>query len=340
LKILAIIPARSGSKSISHKNIRSLLGRPLMAYSIEHALKSKFIDRTIVSTDSQEYAEIAKAHGAEVPFLRPDGISRDDSTDLDLFQHALNWLSDNEKYTPEICVQLRPTHPIRNIADIDAMIELLLKNPNADSIRSVVKNKNIIPYKMWFLGNDSFLKPVISDDKLHEAYNMPRQKLPTTYFQNASIDVIRVRTIIEKKSLTGENILGYVMDEQYDIDYEEDFERVEDKLVEMNLQQGDLKNTKTFCIDIDGIIAELAPNNNYALAAPNKGNIKKINRLYENGNKIIIFTARGSATNIDWRILTKKQLQEWEVKYHELIFGKPAADFYIDDRNISLSNIV
>src|SRR4030042_3642677 len=118
-KILAIVPARSGSKTVLDKNIRFIAGKPLLAPSIEHALASKLINRTIVSTDSPAYAEIAREYGAQVPFLRPTDISQDTSTDLEVFIHALNWLREQEGYVPDICVHLRPTYPIRNVDDID-----------------------------------------------------------------------------------------------------------------------------------------------------------------------------------------------------------------------------
>ncbi len=338
MEILAIIPARSGSKTIPHKNIRTLLGKPLIAYSIEHALSSKLINRVIVSTDSKLYAEIARKYGAEVPFLRPEEISTDESNDRDVFFQALNWLSENENYTPEICVHLRPTHPIRNSQDIDNMINMLLADSNADCIRSVVKNDAHTPYKMWFLDNDHELKPIINNTEIFEPYNQPRQKLPLSYFQNASIDVIKTDTILKKKSLSGNKILGYIMDSEFDIDNEKDFERTEQKMLELKYILK--KEIKTYCFDIDGIIATLTPDNNYILAEPLISNINKINKLYEAGNKIILFTARGTVTKIDWKNVTMKQLIDWGVKYHELTFGKPAADFYIDDRNLNINEII
>src|SRR2546430_1486167 len=100
--VLALIPARAGSQSIRDKNIRPVAGKPLLVHSIEHAKSSALITRVIVSTDSEEYAKIARAAGAEVPFLRPAEISRDESTDLEVFLHALGWLKKNENYEPEI----------------------------------------------------------------------------------------------------------------------------------------------------------------------------------------------------------------------------------------------
>lgn len=338
-KILAIIPARAGSKSIPHKNIRPLLGKPLMAYSIEHALQSKHINRVIVSTDDEHYAEIAREYGAEAPFLRPADISADTSVDLGFFIHALDWLDKNENYIPEICVQLRPTHPVRNPDDIDKMITMLLDNPGADSVRSVVENKTIIPYKMWLMEGESNLMPLLHPDGLKEPYNSPRQALPKTYFQNASVDVIRTDCIRKKNSLSGDVILGYVMDEQFDIDYADDFDKVERYLLAGKIRNGELKN-HTICIDIDGVIATLTPGNDYSLAEQVPEVAEFIRLLYDNGNRIILYTARGSMTGIDWKAKTTEQLKQWAVPYHELHFGKPAADVYIDDRAMNIFDII
>lgn len=336
-KILAIIPARAGSKSIPNKNIRSLLGKPLIAYSIDHALRSEMVNRIIVSTDSEQYAEIAKFYGAEVPFLRPSEISQDFSTDLEFFIHALEWLKVNEGYEPEICVQLRPTHPVRDPMDIDAMIRQLISFPEADSVRSVVRNKTVTPFKMWYMDENRYLKPLLSLPDISEPYNQPRQILPVTYFQNASIEVIRTSTILSQRTLSGTNILGYLMDEEFDIDYEKDFDRVKSKLSEFATKVDN--SPKKYCIDIDGVIASLTSDNDYSKAEPIVENIQKINLLFESGHNITLFTARGSATGIDWSEITRAQLLKWRVKHHLLLFGKPAADFYIDDRNLDISMI-
>ncbi|MDE6760109.1 MAG: acylneuraminate cytidylyltransferase family protein [Lachnospiraceae bacterium] len=243
MEILAVIPARAGSKSVPHKNIREIGGKPMLAHSIDHAKASTYINRVIVSTDSKDYAEIAKEYGAEVPFLRPAEYATDTALDYDVFYHALTWLKENDHYIPDVVVQLRPTYPIRRSADIDNMVELLLKHPEADSVRSMTKATEI-PYKMWLLKdistkNEEKDHQILKDEKsevagqiiplmkdIPECYNMPRQQLPTVYYQNACIDVFRPEVVLEKHSMSGDCILGYEMRENYDIDTEEDFERV------------------------------------------------------------------------------------------------------------------
>jgi len=341
-KILALIPARSGSKSIPHKNVRLLAGKPLLAYSIEHALASRLINRVIVSTDSPVYAEIARRYGAETPFLRPPEISQDHSTDLEVFTHALRWLKENEGYVPDVCVHLRPTHPIRRVEDVDKMVQLLLDHPEIDSVRSVVPAPET-PFKMWFRGEDGLLSPVVRTD-IKEACNLPRQMLPQAFLQNACIDVVRTSVVMEMNSMTGEKILGYVMDSFFDIDSEEQFRRAEEHLMqrlgERKSGHGILAGDKrTFCFDIDGVVATLAPDNRYDLASPQMDNIRLINLLYEQGHKIILFTARGSVTGMDWTEVTRDQMRAWGVKYHELRFGKPAADYYVDDKLVTMAEL-
>ena len=333
IKIAAIIPARSGSKSIKDKNIMSIGGKPLIAYSIEHAKKSKLINRIIVTTDSEYYAEISRQYGAETPFIRPEEIAGDESTDLEVFTHILNFLKEREGSMPDICVHLRPTCPIRNADDIDLMIKILLENEKIDSVRSLSEAPET-PYKMWNLNENNLIKPLI-ECGIKEAYNLPRQKLPKVYIQNASVDVFRSATIIEKRSMTGENIYGYLMKDFYDIDTYEQFEKVSDAI----LSSESIPTGKTFCFDIDGVVATLTPGNDYAKALPITENIKIINKLFELKNKIYLNTARGFATGTDWTEITKEQLHDWGVSYTELFIEKPAADYYIDDRMISISEI-
>ncbi|GIO86584.1 hypothetical protein J25TS5_35160 [Paenibacillus faecis] len=325
-EVLAIIPARSGSKTVKHKNIRLLNGKPMLAYSIEHALASKSINRVVVSTDSEEYAEIARQYGAEVPFLRPMEISGDHSLDIEVFQHALNYLKDQVHYTPDVVVQLRPTYPIRNVLDIDAMVDIILSDEKLDSVRCVSPARELA-YKMWRMDDQNILTPLLSD--IPEAYNMPRQQLPTVYYQNACIDVVRTKVITELNSMTGNNIKGYVMQHNFDIDTEQEFLRAEQYI-------RILDGNQRFVFDIDGVIAQYRGDLDYTKAEPNQQTIKIINKLYDMGNEIVLFTARGYVTKYDWGEVTKAQMDKWGVKYHELIFGKPNADYYIDDKMLDI----
>ncbi|MBN1451864.1 MAG: acylneuraminate cytidylyltransferase family protein [Anaerolineales bacterium] len=234
-QVLALIPARGGSKSIPRKNIKPMAGIPMIAFSIMAAIEAKTVDRVVVSTDDQEIAAIAGHWGAEVPFMRPAEYAGDHSTDLEVFQHALAWFSEHENYVPEICVHLRPTYPVREQGDIDAVVTALLDNPTFDSVRSVAMAPET-PFKMWFLGDDHRLSPVVECD-IPEAYNQPRQILPPVYLQNACIDATRTQVITTKNSMTGSKIMGFVMDHNYDIDTEQQFEQVEQQLIRRQLHR-------------------------------------------------------------------------------------------------------
>ena len=220
MEILAIIPARGGSKGLPRKNILPLAGHPLIAYSIKAALESSLVTRVIVSTDNAEIAAISKRYGAEVPFIRPSEISQDMSTDLEVFQHALTWLSKTENYSPDIVIQLRPTSPIRKISLIDECIELLVVS-KADSLRIVTPSPTT-PYKMWCINKEnSFMTPLLTIESIKEPYNEPRQRLPTIYWQIGTLDVICPQVISQQNSMSGKNILPFIVDEFYAVDIDD-----------------------------------------------------------------------------------------------------------------------
>jgi len=214
LKILAVIPARSGSKSLVNKNILEINGIPLIGISCIHASNSKVINRIILSTDDESYAEIGLKFGAEIPFLRPKYLAMDQTTDIEVFRHLLEYLNVEEGYKPDIVVHLRPTYPYRKVSDIDNMINTLINNPEASAVRSVCLSEQT-PYKMWKINDNGFIKPILESN---EAYNLTRQLLPKIYIQNGSIDVTRYNNIIIENSMTGQNILPFVHEHNYDID--------------------------------------------------------------------------------------------------------------------------
>jgi N-acylneuraminate cytidylyltransferase len=224
-EVLAVVQARGGSKSILRKNARPLAGHPLVAYSIAAGLSARYVTRLIISTDDPELAAIAKDYGAEVPFMRPEALARDETPDLPLFQHALRWLKEREGYEPDVVVQLRPTSPLRPAGLVDQAVEALLENPRADSARGVTVS-NQTPYKMWKVRGDGFLQPLLEAGGLHEPYNMPRQALPQILWQTGHIDAIRRDTILRHNSLTGQLVVPILIDRRYgiDIDTEADWE--------------------------------------------------------------------------------------------------------------------
>ena len=226
-KVLGLILARGGSKSIPHKNIKLLGGKPLIVRTIEKAKAAKHLDRLILSTDDPEIAAVAKKYGCEVPFMRPKELAADDTKDYPVFVHALEWLRDQENWKPDFIVHLRPTHPFRKTEHIDKGIEMLADDPKADSVWTV-GIPPVTPYKMFFIGEDSFLKQALTIPGEKETFNWPRQKLPKAYNHYGQVDVTRYETIMNKKSMCGENILPIILEgEIFDIDSPMDWEMAE-----------------------------------------------------------------------------------------------------------------
>jgi N-acylneuraminate cytidylyltransferase len=216
LEVLALIPARGGSKGIPRKNLLPIAGKALIVHTIETALASRRITRTIVSTDDPEIADVATKAGAEVPFRRPAEHATDEATDLQVFRHALGWLA-AEGYQPDLVVHLRPTQPAREAAVVDRGIDEMIKHPEADSLRSVELAEHT-PYKMYCIDGGR-LRPVLAVSGLPEAHNMPRQQLPPVYRGNGYVDVLRPR-VLEQDSMNGALILPFVIFERVlDLDY-------------------------------------------------------------------------------------------------------------------------
>jgi len=219
---VSLIPARGGSKGLPRKNIAPLAGKPLLAHSIEYSLNCPAVKRTIVSTDDPQIADIARDYGAEVPFLRPAKFSQDETRDLPVFLHAIEWFKENENFAPDLLVQLRPTTPLRPPGLIERALRMLEENPEADCVRAVRETLNT-PYKMW-KWEEKYLKPFAQLEG-KESYNMPRQELPKVYAHDAILDLIKTSTVLEKNSVTGDRILPLEIKGPYlavDIDTQED----------------------------------------------------------------------------------------------------------------------
>jgi len=228
--VLALIPARGGSKGIPRKNVLNLLGKPVIAYSILHAKASRYINRVIVSTDDQEIADVSRQWGAEIPFMRPAEYAQDLSPDIDVFRHCLNWLRETEGYVPDMVVHLRPPGPVRHVEHIDEAIELLANHPEADAVRSVTMALQS-PYKMWHIAPDGNLSPIMRIEGMADCQSVARQTLPTVYWQNGYVDVIRPRAVLEKNSMWGDTALPYIVNDQlFEIDYPENIPAVEEAL--------------------------------------------------------------------------------------------------------------
>jgi N-acylneuraminate cytidylyltransferase len=218
VEVLAIVPARGGSKGIPRKNLVTLLGRPLLWWSVRAGLDAETVTRTIVSTDDAEIADAAADAGAEVPFLRPAELAGDTVLDLPVFEHALRTLAASEGYAPDLVVHLRPTSPLRPKGLVDEGVRALAADPAADSLRAVTPPANN-PYKMWRIV-DGVLVPLVETD-IHEQYNQPRQALPPAYWQTGTLDVMRAATVLDLGSMTGRRILPLVIEPDLAVDIDD-----------------------------------------------------------------------------------------------------------------------
>lgn len=221
-KIIAIIPARSGSKSIRDKNIKILNGKPLIAWSIQACLKSKFISKVVISTDSKKYAQIAKKYGADEIIIRPKNISKDKSTDYEAIIHAIH----NLKYSDyDLIAHIRPTTPQRDVFDIDSAIKKFAAS-KYNSLRSVHEMSETA-YKSFEISKKKQLKPIANLKFSLDDLNKPRQAFKNTYVANGVIDIYRKKFILENKRLYGKKVIAYITKHTEEIDNLNQFNYIE-----------------------------------------------------------------------------------------------------------------
>jgi len=230
--IIALIPARGGSRGIPRKNIVNLGGFPLIAYSIAAAKLSKKTERVIVDTDNDEIAEISKKFGAEIPYLRPKEFATDTATDFDFMNHSIRWFQKNENKIPDYIAHLRPTTPLRNPEHIDKAIEKIINNTEATCLRSGHEIRES-PYKLFGI-KDGFFTGLFPQDKRPEYWNLPRQVFPPVYQPDGYVDIIIPRLVLETGKLHGEKILAYESPDTGELDKPDDL-----KFIEYNLQKDD-----------------------------------------------------------------------------------------------------
>lgn len=219
-KIIAIIPARSGSKSVKDKNIRELGKKPLIAWSIESCFKSKHISKVYVSTDSIKYAKIAKQFGPVEILLRPKRISGDFSTDYQMIVHAI----ENIKFNYDYIAHIRPTTPFRKKNDLNKAIKTFIKS-KYNSLRSVHEMSET-SYKSLEINNGS-LKSLKNLNLTMDELNAPRQKFNKTYYPNGVIDIFKKNFIIRNKLLFGNKVKAFKTSYTHEIDNKDDFNYLE-----------------------------------------------------------------------------------------------------------------
>jgi len=235
---LAIIPARGGSKGLPRKNIRPLLGKPLIAWTIEQALKSKYLDEVIVSTEDKEISEIAKKFGAKIPFLRPIELAQDDTPTFDVIKHTVEFYKENFNKEFDYIVLLEPTSPLRDSEDIDRCIEVLCNNEEAEAIVSIAKLEGKNPEFNVILNKDNFIRKAL--DNTANFKILRRQDLKDIYFFDGTIYISNTKVLLEKRTFYHEKTLGYIVPKykSYEIDDYWDFVCVEAILKELLQKEG------------------------------------------------------------------------------------------------------
>ena len=220
-KVLAIIPARAGSKGVKNKNIKPLNGKPLILYTIEEAKKSDQIDKIVVSTDSTEIADLSKIHGVEVPFIRPKKLSTDSSLTYDVVKHCIEYYKSNGEHF-DIILLLQPTTPFRTVETINKSVKILKNKSVYTSVVSVVDVEGNHPFRMKEI-KDNFLINYI--DQGFENMN-PRNELPKVYIRSGAIYAILTKNFYEEQSLVSNLCSPIILDkiETINIDSPLDFE--------------------------------------------------------------------------------------------------------------------
>lgn len=217
--LLAIITARGGSKGVHRKNIRSVCGKPLIAYSLQAALDSEKISRTIVSTDDQHIADIALGLGGEVPFLRPGELARDESSSIDVLIYTLEWLRRLENYQPELTLLIQPTSPLVRVADIEEILKVF-DETEADAVVSVCE-AHPSPYWMHRIESDGRLV-----DFFETQLESRRQDIPPVYQRNGALWLAKTKVLIDQKSFIGDKTYAYLMGRERSLEIDSEIDLV------------------------------------------------------------------------------------------------------------------
>ena len=236
LKVLGIIGIRSGSIGVKDKNIKNFSGKPLVAWIISTAIKSNYVNRIVVSTDSKKYMKIVNNFGAETPYLRPKALAEYDSPEIDYVKHMLNWLSMKENYIPDYVVRMMATVPFQNANDVDALIDILINNPDADSA-VVISEARQHPMKALKIIQKNGTKELVSyfGESSRDVTPIARETYPKAYFRS-NVIACKASVITAKGSLTGDKVLFHEIPQEraLDIDSEADF-RMAENLSELDL---------------------------------------------------------------------------------------------------------
>lgn len=327
------------------KNLLPVAGKPLLVHTADLVGRMDWIDRAVVSTDHLVIRDIAVEHGLEAPFMRPTALSGDRIGDVDVLVHALTATEADDGLHYEVIVMLQPTSPLRKASHVRACVDKLIEE-ELDSVWTVSPTDlKSHPLKQLIVDEDGGL--TYFDPR--GAAIIARQQLEPVYHRNGVAYAMSRESLLDHASLLGRRAGAIVIDDpQISIDTLDDVARAEAVMAEPDndsqlcTQSGTQSPTacplrpRRLVVDIDGVLAEAVPDLDYAQAGPIRENVERVNALFDHGCHIVLFTARGSGTGKDWSEVTAEQMKRWGVRYHELRFGKPPADYYIDDRLVNL----
>lgn len=344
-RILAVVPARGGSRGIALKNLQPVAGRPLVAHAGRVAAALDWLDRSVVSTDHLLIRAAALEAGLDAPFMRPQTLSGDRIGDVDVLAHALEATEADDGARYDVVVMLQPTSPLRRPEHVTETVDRLIEG-GLDAVWTVSPTElHAHPLKQLVVdasGRLDYFDP-------RGAGIVARQQLEPVYHRNGVAYALTRECLLEQRSLLGRRAAAVIVDEPLvNIDTHDDLALADALLRERDSTiHGDgaaaragteppRAAPKRLVVDIDGVLAAAVPDLDYASATPLTENIARVNALHDAGCEIVLYTARGTATGKDWREVTRRQMDAWGVRYHELLFGKPAADVYVDDRLLTL----
>ena len=230
LKFLAVILARGKSEGLPNKNILDLCGKPVIVYSIEAAIQSKYVDRVIVTTDSQEIADISRDFGAEVPFLRPNYLAQDTTHSPEVIIHAVEYLKEKEGYFPDYTITLQPTSPLRKASHIDEGIKIINKT-DSECVVSI-KEADYPPYWLLKKVGQEYVS-FINDGTDYR--RLERQELPKAYRTNGAVYITKTDILCKTKQIILEKMRGFVMEDKYSFDIDDIYDF---KMIEFIMKEG------------------------------------------------------------------------------------------------------
>jgi CMP-N,N'-diacetyllegionaminic acid synthase len=340
---IAVILARSGSKRIPGKNLLRFFDQSLLQRQYSIASTSASIDHIVVFTDSRDYlSSMHKCPKYLEIGLRPAHLSGDLSTDFECFSYLASKLSEFSA-SPSLFVHLRPTYPCITVTDLDTTVGVMADS-RWDSLKSIERS----PFKIQkcFQLDGEHLVPISAS---FDSSSLPSQSCDSLYVQTAAIDIYR-STVISSGSLWGQAVYPYILGSvRCDIDLIGDLMHAYSEFDHIRARQQVLDNLHSdsppylglrLVCDLDGVVFSRVVDGDYSSALPITPMVNTLLRLLDDGLTIVFHSARGSSTGIDWYPITRSHLDELGFSICPLFLGKPNGDFYLDDRSITLEQLL